>query len=305
MRLFAFGRRRQRPTLVFDAEDARYTRLGGRRHLAALPYPLPKDLEEVGRLDFQHYLLRTGFQGNYLAPLSAPTAILDVGTGSARWAMEIAAQFPHAQVIGLDLVPPAVDEPQVLGRGLDQRPPNYRFQVGNVLEGLPFPDQAFDLVHMRSLVSAIPGALWPTVVRELARVTRSGGWVELAEYGVPQESGPGLRELWQSWVELAQTRQVDLTFGQNIAEMLRSVGLAHIERRVVAFPLGVWGGRLGIATATDFLAIGRAMRGGMLATGVRSEAAYDAILAQAEAEVRATQGPHGYQPYYLACGQRP
>lgn len=304
MRFFPFGRR-PRPTLVLDPDEARFTRIGGRRHLAALPYPLPKDLEEVNRLDFQHYLLRTGFGGNYLAPLSAPTAILDVGTGSSRWAMEMAAQFPQARVIGLDLAPPAVDERQTLGRGLDQRPPNYAFQIGNVLEGLPYPDGSFDLVHMRSLVSAIPRALWPTVVGELTRVTRAGGWVELAEYGAPREGGPGLMGLWQSWVDLAATRQVDLNIGHTVGEMLRAAGLRPIQRREVAFPLGVWGGRLGVATATDLLAIGRGMRGGMLATGVRDEGAYDALMAQTDAECRAPNGPHGYQPYYLATGQRP
>ncbi|MGO8947546.1 MAG: class I SAM-dependent methyltransferase [Ktedonobacterales bacterium] len=304
MRFFPFRRRRQRPTLVVDPDEARYTRLGGRRHLAALPYPLPKDLEEVNRLDFQHYLLRTGFQGNYAAPITQPAAILDVGTGSARWAMEMAMLFPEAQVIGLDLVPPAVDEQQVLGRGLDQRPPNYSFQVGNVLEGLPFHGGSFDFVHMRSLASALPTAQWPHVVNELVRVTRRGGWVELAEFGVPHAGVPGLTALWQSWVELSATRGVDLTRGSTIADMLHAAGLVNIQRREIAFPMGTWGGRLGVATATDFLAIGRAMRGGMLATGVRDATTYDEVLALAQQELGAARGPQSYQPYYLAYGQK-
>lgn len=304
MRFLPFRRRRQHPTLILDPEDAQFTRLGGRRHLSALPYPLPKDLEEVGRLDFQHYLLRTGFQGNYAAPIGQPSYILDVGTGSARWAMEMAALFPHAQVIGLDLVPPAMDERQVPGRGLEQRPTNYHFQVGNVLEGLPFPDGSIDFVHMRSLTSALPRAAWPGVVTELARVTRPGGWVELAEFGTPEAGGPGLTGLWQSWVDLSAKRGVDLNIGSAVSSMLRGAGLVNGGQRAVAFPMGAWGGRIGIATATDFLAIGRGMRGPILASGTRTEARYDQLLALAHEEFERTNGPRGYQPYYLAYGQK-
>ena len=299
-----FRRKKTTPTLVLDPEEAQYTRQGGRRHLAAMPYPLPKDLEEVGRLDFQHYVLRTGFGGIYGAPLSAPTTILDVGTGSARWAMEMAAFFSHANVIGLDLVPPAVDVQQVLGRGLDQRPPNYSFQVGNVLEGLPFEDNSFDFVHMRLLITAIPAAQWPAVVRELARVTRPGGWVELAECGVPQAGGPGLMGLWQSWIDFCATRGVDFTLGHTLGNMLSGAGLMLVKQRAIAFPMGAWGGRLGLASGTDCLATGKALRSGVIASGVRSEAQYDHLFAVAQQEFQNAKGPHGYLPFYLADGQK-
>jgi SAM-dependent methyltransferase len=301
--------RRKRPSqaVVLDPEDARFTRRGGRRHLAALPYPLPKDLEEIGRLDFQHYILRTGFQGNYAAPLTNPTAILDVGTGSARWAMEIAANFPTAQVIGVDLVPPAVDERQVLGRGLDRRPDNYAFQVGNALEGLPFSDRSFDFVHMRLLITAIPRDRWTGVVSELARVTRPGGWVELAECGVVRDGGPGASGLWQSWIELCALRGVDFTIGHRVDEMLNAAGLAPVEQRSINFPFGSWGGRLGAASATDCLATAQALRAGVIGAGVRAEAVYDGLVAQAKQEFDTSQrrGPYAYLPFYLAYGQRP
>jgi SAM-dependent methyltransferase len=304
MPFWFFGRKRQTPTLVLDPEDPQYTRQGGRRHLAGVPYPLPKDLEEVGRLDFQHYVLRTGFRGNYGAPLSTPTAILDVGTGSARWAMEMAALFPRASVVGVDLVPPAVDDQQVLGRGLDQRPPNYGFQVGNVLEGLPFADNIFDFVHMRLLITAIPSTQWPAVIQELVRVARPGGWVELAECGVPQAGGPGLMGLWQSWIDFCATRGVDFTLGHTLGDMLSSEGLINLERRAIAFPMGAWGGRLGVASGTDCLATGKALRAGVLASGVRTEPQYDRLFALSQQEFQNERGPHGYLPFYLADGQK-
>ncbi len=58
----------------------------GRTHARGIPYVLPRDLEEMNRLDFQHYVLRQAFKGNFLAPVENPVAILDVGTGTGRWA---------------------------------------------------------------------------------------------------------------------------------------------------------------------------------------------------------------------------
>lgn len=32
-------------------------------------------------------------------------AILDIGAGSGAWAMDMAERYPHAEVLGLDIVP--------------------------------------------------------------------------------------------------------------------------------------------------------------------------------------------------------
>lgn len=300
---FLFGRRRRSVVLEEPPADHRFRVFGGRRHLAALPYPLPKDMGEISRLDFQHYLLRAGIGANYIAPIGYPAAILDVGSGSGRWAMEMAATFPQARVIGMDLVPPAVDEATILGHGLDQRPPNYSFAPGNILEGLPFPDASFDFVHQRLLITAVPKDRWPAVIGELVRVTRPGGWVELAECGVPEDGGPGFMGLWGTWIEFLMARGVDFTLGHSIGQMLADGGLSQVNQRVLYFPMGNWGGRIGRASATDCLAVGKALRAGVIAAGVVPEADYDRLYARAEGEFARRRG-RGVLPFYLACGQR-
>jgi len=82
--------------------------IAGRVRSVGVPYVLPRDMEEVNRLDFQHYMLRYAFQGLYAVPLRNPRDILDVGTGTGRWAREMAQLFPRAKVVGLDIAPPAV-----------------------------------------------------------------------------------------------------------------------------------------------------------------------------------------------------
>lgn len=41
----------------------------------------------------------------HLAPLAIPGRILDIGTGSGIWAMQMAEQYPESLVIGTDLSP--------------------------------------------------------------------------------------------------------------------------------------------------------------------------------------------------------
>src|SRR5258708_40359840 len=71
--------------------------IAGRRHVTGVPYALPKDLAEVNRLDFQHYIYRNVLRGNFLVPLADPTAILDVAAGTGIWGKEMAQQFPQAR----------------------------------------------------------------------------------------------------------------------------------------------------------------------------------------------------------------
>ncbi|GER92156.1 hypothetical protein KDW_63180 [Dictyobacter vulcani] len=57
-----------------------------------------KDANEIKRLDFQHFILRTALGGNYLAPIVAmqkPHMILDVGSGTNLWAVKSVAFFPR------------------------------------------------------------------------------------------------------------------------------------------------------------------------------------------------------------------
>jgi ubiquinone/menaquinone biosynthesis C-methylase UbiE len=299
---FRFFRRRP-PVVTDEGNDRRFRVFAGRRHLVAMPYPLPKDMDEINRLDFQHYLLRNGFRGNFAAPVTAPASVLDVGCGSGRWAMEVASVFPAARVIGMDLIAPAVDDAQLLGNGLDRRPANYSFVAGNVLEGLPFPDASFDFVHQRLLITAIPRDRWPAVISELVRITRPGGWVELAECGVAEDGGPGYTGLWNSWIQMCAKRGVDFAMGHSIGDLLRTGGLGHVSQHALRFPMGTWGGHIGRMSATDCLAVGRALRAGVVGLGVLSEPEYDRLFALAQQEFAQPRG-HGALPFYLAFGQR-
>ncbi len=279
------------------------TTVGGRTHARGIPYVLPRDLEEMNRLDFQHYVLRQAFKGNFLAPVKNALAIVDVGTGTGRWAREVATVFPYANVIGLDLHAPPVDEKAEAG-GEEMRPPNYTFVPGNILEGLPFAGASFDFVHMRLLVLALPHDRWPFVANELIRVTRPGGWVESVEVIADEQGGPAVDQI-MGWVAaMLQRRGIDIADGSRVGGLLQAQGLVNVFSRRIEVPIGVHGGRVGRLMATDILNGMQALRGPLEAQGLTTAAEFDRVFAEAK---RAMESPrvHCVAPFYVAYGQRP
>jgi ubiquinone/menaquinone biosynthesis C-methylase UbiE len=273
---------------------------GGRQRAAGVPYPLPRDLEEMNRLDFQHYLLRTALQGNYAAPVGQPNSVLDVGTGTGRWAREIAQHFPHATVIGTDIATPPTDDAVA-----DSLPKNYSFVPGNVLEGLAFPDGHFDFTHMRFLISAVPRDRWPFVVRELARVTRRDGWVESVEPAPLAEAGPAVAELMRLADTLFARRGIYMNAQEraNVADLMRASGLTDVVSRAINLPVGKYGERLGVLMATDTFAAYKSLGGLVAAQGYMTQDEFDALFAQAQVEVDSPQY-RCVAPVYIAYGRR-
>ncbi len=91
--------------------------------LTTTAYHFPNDDLEVERLNNQYDILKILMDNRkYLAPLShqnPPRKILDVATGTGRWAIDMADEFPGARVMGTDLSP---IQPEIV-------PPNVRFYV--------------------------------------------------------------------------------------------------------------------------------------------------------------------------------
>jgi ubiquinone/menaquinone biosynthesis C-methylase UbiE len=65
--------------------------------------------------------------------------IVDVGTGTGLWVIEVAEEFPTTMVYGIDLSP--IQQTSI--------PSNAQFRVMDLNEGLGFDDGSTDLVHSR------------------------------------------------------------------------------------------------------------------------------------------------------------
>jgi ubiquinone/menaquinone biosynthesis C-methylase UbiE len=210
-------------------------------------YLFPRHPTEFDRLDIQHYALRKALNSNYVAPVETPATILDIGCGTGQWAFELCGEFPDALVIGLDLV-----------SGKPDRPANYRLVRANVLYPLPFLDDRFEFVHQRLLRSGVPVRSWATLMRELARVARPGGWVELVEAASEIEpAGTATEHLFELMRRLGRELGLDTTgiVYRSLDQHLRRAGLVEVQTHSVQVPIGEWGASVGSLMASDMRAV--------------------------------------------------
>jgi ubiquinone/menaquinone biosynthesis C-methylase UbiE len=282
--------------------------LAGRRYFANVPYLLPYDEHEFTRLDFEHYLLRQALKANVLAPVDQPRGILDVGAGTGRWVLEVASQFPLANVIGVDLVPSSIIERtgqeirNVIGGSGASQPMNCTFVAGNVLTRLPFADGTFDYVHMRFLSAAIPLARWRQVMYELARVTRQRGWIEVVDTAwTPLNGGTATEQLYY-WARIAgMVREINLQIAAWIGNLFLDSGLSSVTAPRLQLPMGRGGGRIGSMVAANAIAVAEAIQPWVVAYHIATEEAFTSALAAVRAEVM--EGTCAY-PIFVAYGQR-
>ncbi|KAL7275471.1 hypothetical protein RUND412_001578 [Rhizina undulata] len=125
------------------------------------------------RLDNLHHMYLMLLDGALnLAPFSKenpPNRVLDLGTGTGVWAIDIADIYPAAEVIGIDLCP---IQPRWVA-------PNCRFEIEDVENDWTFSKESFDFIHSRHLQGAITD--WQAYVVKIYRYISPGGYVELCE----------------------------------------------------------------------------------------------------------------------------
>lgn len=164
-----------------------YTYENKRRYHAYMngAYIMPNDEREQDRLDLKHHVFKLVLGGHlFRAPIAPnPQRILDIGTGTGIWAIDVADEFPSAEVIGTDLSP---IQPTWVA-------PNCSFIVDNAEATWPYvPAASFDLIHWRVLAGSIQD--WPALYREAYKHVKPGGWIEAQEHETQVASDDGTAE---------------------------------------------------------------------------------------------------------------
>lgn len=251
MGLFRLFRRTSSKKHTLPSDGGIYLTNLGNDQVTKVPYLLAHDAPEHNRLEFQHFFLKGILQTNYLAPLVSPEAILDVGSGTGRWVIEMAQEFPQARVTGIDIAPTIPPAPLTV-----------QFVQQDILKGLPFPSKSFDYLHARLLVAAIPVDSWPGVVREYIRVTRPGGWIELFEGGTTfVNAGPHTQQYLAWWDQLGKQRGIDASMMGQLPHLMQDLGIHNIQARLLHVPVGKWGGRAGTMLLANLVSGWGALKG--------------------------------------------
>jgi methylase of polypeptide subunit release factors len=105
---------------------------------------MPNDDAEQDRMDMQHRAMFLAAGGELLyAPVKSPQRILDLGTGTGIWAIDVADKYPEAEVYGVDLSP---IQPTYV-------PPNLKFEVDDVEDDWTWPVNHFDVIYSQFMLS--------------------------------------------------------------------------------------------------------------------------------------------------------
>ncbi|EXJ84138.1 hypothetical protein A1O3_04805 [Capronia epimyces CBS 606.96] len=210
----------------------------GRRYHSYRPtqYVLPNDEEEQDRLDLTHHLFTLVLQGGYcMTRLDSPEAILDVGTGTGIWAIDMADLYPSAIVTGTDLSP---IQPQWV-------PPNARFEVDDANEEWTFPEQHFDFIHARTICAGIRD--FPQFLAKCYAHLKPGGKIEVSEgranFFCDDDTFPA-DSYTRTWLDelhrCAALVHLDIDHIPKVPEELERAGFVSVEFVQKHVPVGTW-----------------------------------------------------------------
>lgn len=201
-------------------------------------YVLPNDELEKDRLDMQFWAIHECFSGRYFfAPISSnPQAILDVGTGTGTWAIDVGEMYPSATVTGTDLSP---IQPSWV-------PPNVSFELHDCTVRPWGFSQKFDFVHTQLINGfAVRDEGWVEFYSECYSNLRPGGWVESQEFDLKFRSDdnsipePSAVQKWlTAWNDGAGGGfRIN---GAKLAAAMAKAGLVDLTVKKFKLPVGVW-----------------------------------------------------------------
>ncbi|KAJ6579501.1 hypothetical protein DFH09DRAFT_1275858 [Mycena vulgaris] len=257
-------------------------------------YVLPTDDVERERLIVQHQTVKELF-GNrtLLAPvkLEKNNKVLDIGTGP----------------VGIDIE----------SRLFPTSPPkNIELRIESVVNLPSEWTNTFALVHQRLLMIALQTPQWPVALREIYRVLRPGGWVQLGESTAWIEgeypNKPCMEKLVAMYRCLTKSRNLYADCAEAIPSMLEAAGFVDIRRESQMAQAGKWAGELGVANRVHHAGVFRVIKTPVLKAGgyghVTSEEEYDSLLEGAEREWDETptaQNPGSQREFFIVWARKP
>ncbi|KAK2752436.1 putative SAM dependent methyltransferase [Colletotrichum kahawae] len=209
-------------------------------------YWAPNDEKQIEGFDVTHHFMLL-LMNNHLfgAPVEGKNLkILDVGTGTGIWAIDVAEENEDFVVIGTDISP---IQPGWV-------PPNCQFFIDDAQLDWTFKSDEFDFVHARGLFGGIDN--WQKLYDQAFRHLKPGGWFESIEADSQVRSQNDEIEkdpkhvfkqwaplFWQAGDIIGKTFRVAQDDGQNPIIMetcMRRAGFVDIVHKKWRVPVGPW-----------------------------------------------------------------
>ncbi|EWC48813.1 hypothetical protein DRE_00118 [Drechslerella stenobrocha 248] len=225
-------------TTSLTSSVTNYQYENGRRYHAFRPgqYILPNDDQESDRLDLSHHLMTLALNGRlHASPLENPQKILDIGTGTGIWAIEMADAYPSAHVIGNDL---SAIQPKWV-------PPNASFEIDDVESVWTHDANSFDLIYCRYMLGSIQN--WKELFRQAFCALKPGAYLELLEpdstlrcddNSIPKDAP--LQQWTDLFIGAADIFNRSVNLAPQYVQMMEEVGFVDIQENISKLPNSPW-----------------------------------------------------------------
>ncbi|KAJ9150145.1 S-adenosyl-L-methionine-dependent methyltransferase [Coniochaeta hoffmannii] len=268
-------------------------------------YPIPNDDTEQNRDDMKHAMMLELTDGKlFYAPVGDnPQKIIDLGTGTGIWAVDVADRYPSAAVVGVDLSP---IQPTWV-------PQNLKFFVDDIEDGWVNGD-GWDLVHLRCITPWLKDK--DTLFGRAYENLKPGGWVEIQEFDARANCDDGtladdaaLKRFFDTAEQAVKTFGMDFRAGEKLREPLEKAGFVNVRLVTHKVPIGTWpkDKRLRLIGLYARTAVND-MFGAMAAKPFRAlgmdPVEIEVFLAAARKDLNNPE-IHAYEIFYFWMGQKP
>lgn len=171
-----------------------------------------------------------------LAEIKPHLKLLDVGAGSGTISVSLAKYIPDGQVLATDISEEILERAREYATSNGAN--NVTFQQANVYE-LPFADSSFDVTHASQVLCHLANP--SDAIREMVRVTKSGGVISLRETDM---------QMWCIWPEIPallqfqeasiMTLEANGGHGKGGRQLLPWAMKAGVARESITVSFGTW-----------------------------------------------------------------
>lgn len=161
--------------------------------------------------------------------------MLDIGTGTGIWAIEMADAHESAEILGIDLSP---SMPSWV-------PPNVKFEITDVEDEWTYKTP-FTYIHSRYMAGSIKD--WPRLIGQAFQHLEPGGWSEFADFDIDWYSQDGTlteEHALRRYMIAASHGAPKITGrifnpGHQLEQWMKDAGFVNVKAMKTILPIGTW-----------------------------------------------------------------